>query len=93
MSNEELNSIRQEESVKYGKKEIGKFFKKLSKSKKVSELKMATEYSLTFKFNDEYSTIAFDVESDCMIINSGLGDPFTDDASEIGYYELSEQYF
>jgi hypothetical protein len=93
MSNDELNSLRLEESAKYGKKEIKKFFNKLSKSKKVSELKMTGEYSFTFKFNDEYNTIAFHIDSDCMVINSGLGDPFTDNSSEIGFYELAEHYF
>jgi hypothetical protein len=93
MSNDEINALRYAESAEYGKKQIKKFFNKLAKSKKVSELKMTGEYSLTFKFIDDYNTIAWHLDSECMVINPGLGDPFTNDSHEIGFYEIGENYF
>ena len=75
------------------KKFVEKYYKKAAKQSEITEMVRINEYSFSFKYANEYFVIAFDEESDCMIVNKGLGDPFTDDAHEIGLYEIEELSF
>ena len=81
------------EYVKYIKKDINKFYKKLSKSPKVTELEMIGEFVFGFVFENEKYAIAYDFVSECITLTSDFNDSKKIYVSEIGYYELEEKYF
>jgi hypothetical protein len=73
---------------------VEKYYKKASKQPEITEMVRINDRSFSFKYTDKYFIIAFDTDSDCMIVNEGLGDPFdSDTAHEIGLYEIEELSF
>lgn len=73
---------------------VDRYFKKASKQAELTELTRVSDSTFTFKFADEYFTVAFSEDDITMIIAEGLGDPFTNDsAHELGIYEIEELSF
>lgn len=73
---------------------VEKYYKKASKQPEITEMVRINDRSFSFKYTDKYFIIAFDTDSDCMIVNEGLDDPFdSDKAHEISLYEIEELSF
>jgi hypothetical protein len=80
--------------TKDDKKLVERYYKKASKQPEITEMQRINEASFSFKFADEYFTVAFSEDDETMIIAEGLGDPFTNDtAHELGIYEIEELSF